>query len=82
MASSHYKDPPSLFKSSCYDSSLKEIKIWQSFTDLAAAKQRPALFLTLDGKVREAGLELEVSNISDGNGVDKIIGKLNTMLEE
>ena len=79
MASSHYKAPPSLFKSSCYDSWLKEIKIWQSFTDLTAAKQGPALFLTLDGKAREAALELEVSDIGHEKGVDKIIEKLNTL---
>ena len=79
IASSHYKASPSLFKSSCYDSWLKDIKIWQSFTDLAAAKQGPALFLTLKGKAREAALKLEVLDISDENRVDKIIEILNTL---
>ena len=82
MASNHYKAPPSLTKSSCYDAWLKEIRIWQKFTDLSNVKQGPAIFLTLEGKAREAVLELEVDDISSQTGVDKIIEKLDTLYQK
>ena len=42
------------------DSWLKEIKIWQNFTDIEKKKQGSAIFLTLEGKAKEAVLELDV----------------------
>ena len=54
------KAPPSLSKCISYEAWLKEIEIWQAFTDLAKAKQGPAIFLTLEGRAREAVLELEL----------------------
>ena len=61
---SNYKAPPSLVKSISYEHWLKEIKIWQSFTEIAAEKQGPAVFLTLEGKAREAAIELEIEEIN------------------
>ena len=71
------KTPPPLSKSTSYDAWLKEIEIWQTFTDLAKTKQGPAIFLSLEGRAREAVLELEVSVISSETGVAEIISKLN-----
>lgn len=79
MASNNFKAPPALSKSSTYETWLKEIKIWQKFTDLTVGKQGPAIFLTLEGKAREAVLELEVNDISGDEGVKNIISKLNTL---
>ena len=73
------KTPPSLAKCSSYETWLKEIKIWQSFTDLDAKKQGPAIFLTLEGRAREAVLELDVASISANDGVKKITEKLDTL---
>ena len=74
-----YKAPPLLSKSSNYESWLKEIQIWQTFTNLPANKQGPAIFLTLEGKAREAILELDVSQISSEDGVKKVTDKLDTL---
>ena len=48
--STSFKAPPSLAKSNCYEDWLKEIEIWQAFTDVVQEKQGPAIFLTLEGK--------------------------------
>ena len=77
--SSNIKSPPSLAKCSSYESWLKEIKIWQAFTDLADIKQGPAIFLTLEGRAREAVLELEIAKISSKDGVNNIIEKLDSL---
>lgn len=74
--SSNIKAPPSLSKCSSYDEWLKEIEIWQAFTDLADIKQGPAIFLTLEGRSREAVRELDVSKISAKDGVKNIMEKL------
>ena len=73
------KAPPSLSKSSSYNAWLKEIEIWQAFTDLDPNKQGPAIFLSLEGRAREAVLELQVKQISDKDGVSKIINKLDEL---
>ena len=76
---SNIKAPPSLSKCSSYETWLKEIEIWQAFTDLAEIKQGPAIFLSLDGRAREAVLELEVVKISAKDGVKNIIAKLDSL---
>ena len=73
------KAPPSLSKSSSYNAWLKEIEIWQAFTDLDPNKQGPAIFLSLEGRAREAVLELQVKQIIDKDGVSKIINKLDEL---
>ena len=80
MASNtNFKAPPSLSKCSSYEMWLKEIKIWQKFTDLKPSKQGPAIFLTLENRAREAVLELDVDVISSDGGVDDIVKKLDTL---
>ena len=74
-----YKAPPILSKSISYENWLKEIKIWQQFTNLSANKQGPAIFLTLEGKSREAILELDIEKIGSETGVDHVTSKLNTL---
>ena len=74
---SNIKAPPSLSKSASYDTWLKELEIWQAFTDLDNKKQGPAVFLSLEGRAREAVLELPVATISSDTGVAEIITKLN-----
>ena len=71
MASSeNFKAPTSLKKSSSYESWQKELQIWEAFTNLPVKKQGPAIFLTLEGKAKEAALELDVTKISSDTGVD------------
>ena len=79
MASSNLKGPPSLSKSSCYDDWLKEIEIWQAFTGLATEKQEPTVFLTLEGKAREAILNMDIKKIKAKVGVENIVTELNKL---
>ena len=76
---SNYKAPRSLVKSISYDYWLKEIKIWQSFTDISEEKQGPAVFFTLEGKACEAAIELEVEEINHKDGIKNIIKKLDKL---
>ena len=51
MASStSFKAPPSLTRSNSYETWLKELQIWKSFTDIPGDKRGPAVFLSLEGK--------------------------------
>ena len=77
--STNIKTPPSLAKSSSYETWLKEIEIWKTFTELDVKKQGPAIFLTLEGRAREAVLELDVAKISAADGVQQIVNKLDTL---
>ena len=79
MSSKDFKAPPALSKCVSYETWLKEIKIWQKFTNLAKGKQGPAIFLTLEGRAREAVLELDVDIISDDTGVENILKHLNKL---
>ena len=78
MASS-YKASPALNKCNTYEQWLKELEIWQCFTDIPKAKQAPAIFLTLEGKAREAVLELDVANLSCDDGVKNLTTRLDKL---
>ena len=79
MASHNFIAPSTLDKSSFYEAWKKELAIWQSFTDIKKEKQGSALFLTLEGKAKEAALELDLDKFNCENGVDNIIKKLDTL---
>ena len=81
MATS-FKAPPLLSDESVYENWKREIEIWQAFTDLAPKKQGPAIFLTLQGKAREAALEIEIKDLTDDQGVKKLIEKLDSLYLE
>ena len=78
MATS-FKAPPLLSDESVYENWKCEIEIWQAFTVLAPKKQGPAIFLTSQGKAREAALEIEIKDLTDDQGVKKLIEKLDSL---
>ena len=79
MASHNFKAPPALARSTSYESWLKEVEIWKCFTDVEKRKQAPAIFLTLEGKAREAVLELPVEKLNCDDGVKNLINQLNKL---
>ena len=79
MSSHSIKAPPALSKSISYETWLKEIEIWKLYTDTPVEKQGPAIFLTLEGKAREAVLELDIKDISGADGCKNIVAKLDTL---
>lgn len=81
MASNN-KSPPLLSNSKSYNDWLKLIDIWRKFTTLEPEKQGPAIVLSLQGEAQDAILELDTSEISGENGVDKIIERLNRLYKK
>ena len=54
MATQKIQQPPMLTKDITYANWKEEIEIWKDFTDLAAEKKGPAVFLSLSGQARDA----------------------------
>ena len=81
MASNN-KSPPSLSNSKSYADWIKLIEIWRKFTSLEQEKQGPAIVLSLEGEAQDAILELSTNDITDKDGVDKIIACLNRLYEK
>ena len=63
------KAPPLLTDESVYENWKRETEIWQAFTDLAPKKPGPAISLSLQGKAREAALEIEIQDLTHDQGV-------------
>ena len=53
---SNYKAPPVFKEDMSYEAWKKELAIWTTFTDLDKKKQGPAIFLSLNGKLRASFL--------------------------
>ena len=68
--------PPTLNDSVSYDSWKKQVQLWQICCRLDKKQQAPSLVLSLQGKAREAGLELEVNVLNSDNGMTKLLEKL------
>ena len=79
MAPTNYKALPSSTSSTYYEDWLKEIGIWQAFTDLNDEKQGPTIFWTLEGKAGETILNLDIKEIKAKNGVENIVKALNKL---
>lgn len=77
-----YKAPPTLSEDISYENWKKEIKIWQIFTNVDKKKQAAAIFLTLEGKARDAVLEMNIETLNADNGVDKVIETLDSLFKK
>ena len=81
MASNN-KSPPSLSNSKSYSDWLKLIEIWRKFTSLEPEKQGPAIVLSLEGETQDAIRELNTNDITDKDGVSKVIECLNRLYKK
>ena len=61
---------------------MKLVEVWRQFTTLEPEKQGPAVVLTLEGEVEDAVLELDTSEITRTDGIDKIITRLNKIYKK
>lgn len=77
MASKHIS-PPVLVKDK-YSTWKKEMQIWEMATSLDKTKRAPIVFLSLEGKPREAVLELDVAALNSEDGMAKLYEKLDTL---
>ena len=81
------KIPPAFEDETSYENWTQDVEAWQYCTDLAAAKQAPALFLSLSLTVREGVRSLKMEDLAKDDGVklltktlDKIYKKDNNTL--
>ena len=73
----NYKNPPKMREDLLYADWKTELEIWQSFTDLAKAKQGPAVFLSLKGKACQTALaEVKPADLAKDTSVDTILNTL------
>ena len=59
-----------------YEEFKKELRIWDSFTDLDKKKRGPAVYLSLDKKSKQAVSQLTPENLNEEDGLQQIIQKL------
>ena len=78
---SKYFPPPTLLKDK-YSTWKKEIKIWELVTLLDKTKRAPMVFLSLEGKAREAVLELDAAVLNSEDGMKKLYEKPDTLFLE
>ena len=81
------KIPPAFEDETSYENWIQDVEAWQYCTDLPAAKQAPALFLSLSLTVREGVRSLKMEELAKDDGVklltktlDKIYKKDNNTL--
>ena len=58
---------------------LHETEIWQCFTDLEKDKQGPAIYLSLDEKIRRTCSDIKVKDLNSDDSVDILINKLKSL---
>ena len=61
---------------------MKLIKIWRCFTKLPAKRQGSALVLSIADKALDAVLEIDKVDITEENGADAIITRLNRLFKK
>ena len=77
--SSSFKTPPALSKSSSYENWKKELKAWERLTEVNVKKRGLAVLLSLEGKAKDAILDIDIDLLSADNGVKIITDKLDTL---
>lgn len=72
-----YKVPPKFTENLSYETWVKEVKLWAICNSKVAKEELgPALVLSLEGRAREAALELDISVLNAADGLDKVIAQL------
>ena len=71
--------PPSSNSGADFETWVHEVEIWQCATDLEVKKQGPAIYLALEGPVRQACSNIDVKELHDENRVKIIIEKLKSL---
>ena len=76
MAGKSIKAPPVFAEDDDYLSWKNDLAVWEMFTDYAAEKRGPAVYLVLSGKARDAVREIPAANLAVAGGVKVITDKL------
>ena len=59
---------------------LHKTEIWQCLTDLDKKKRGPAIYLSLDDKIRKMCSDIQVKGLNSDEGVEILITKLKSLL--
>ena len=78
---SKYFSLPTLLKDK-YSTWKKEMQIWEMVTSLDKTKRAPIVFSSLEGKAREAILELDTVLLNSEDGMKNLYEKLDTLFLE
>ena len=65
-----------------YSTWKKEMQIWEMATCVEKVKRALIMFLSLEGKAREAVLELDIAVLNSKDGMEKVYEKLDTLFLE
>ena len=71
--------PPNLNCIEEFEDWLHETEIWQCLTDLEKNKQGPAIYLSLDEKIRKTCSDIKVKDLNSDDGVNILINKLKSL---
>ena len=66
-----FKNPPKL-----NEQWTKEIKLWAIVSKIDKKEQAPAVVLSLEGRARDAALELEITDLNADDGLTKLVQSL------
>ena len=71
-----YKVPPKFSDESTYESWRKEVKLWAICSKIDKKELAPALALSLEGRARQAALELDIEELNKDNGLEVLLKQL------
>ena len=72
---SSFKNPPKLLETSIYETWVK-VKLWALCSKVDKKEQAAAVTLSLEGRAREAALELSIEDLSADDGLTELITQL------
>ena len=58
------------------------MELWEMATSIEVKKRAPTVFLTLEGKAREAVLKMDIKTLNENDGMTKLYEKLDTLFKE
>ena len=78
----NYKNPLILSDEKGYDIWRNEISMWQLVIDLDQKKQALAVTLCLNGRAREAALEIKAEELNTNDGMKILLTKLDSVFQK
>ena len=76
------KSPPLLSQAKSYNDRIKLIEVWRQFTTLEPEKQDLVIVRTLEREAQDVVPEIETSDITKPDGIDRIITRLYKIIEK
>ena len=81
MSSSNTAITPPKLETEHYDRWRREMKFWEQATNVLPKKRAATVFLTLQGKAREAILEIDPDSMNTDTGLTVLYDKLDELFK-